>query len=539
MRRPSLLLVGILLLGAAWVCAQARRPPLPSEPISAVSDGNPVRNVWLIQIENNPCLSLRDIQRLAGGRVAWRRLSREVSLIRDGQTISFTLDASTAVVDGRPIPLDVPVRWWTGQAYIPLSFLLSSAFRSFAGADISWEPQLKILASTPIPAVSSPRFSSQTGRTRVIFDVAPRVDYRVLKQAEGLLLLRFFGGRSGVRERLEVQDPLINAVDILPRNRSTDVVFYFGGKAGPPRVLLEEEPRRVTVEVSRSDAPDPAVETPVPWNAPVLLPAPMTKAPEKTSPPTKNGAARKDPMTAALSPLRVIVVDPGHGGRDVGAVGRRGTLEKDINLLIAKEIARALREEGGYEVHLTRTTDDFVSLKDRADFANNVKADLFISVHCNAALTSRSNGFEVYFLSEKATDDASAAVARRENASLELEGPVDKVQAKAAQLLWSLAKTQDLNESSEVAALVEKHAQGTLEVTPRGVKQAGFYVLKWARMPAVLVESAFITNPKEEKLLRSSRYVDGIVKTVVSGVKDYERRKVQARLGKNGASGGT
>jgi N-acetylmuramoyl-L-alanine amidase len=526
-----------------------------------MTDGRLVSNVLLVQIENAPCLSLRDVQRLVGGRVSWRRMAREVSLVRGGKSTDFTLDTTTAVVDGRAIALDASVRFWTGQAYVPVTLLLTPPFQAFAEATILFDSSRKILSVTPVPEVSSPRFTAQPDRARVVFDLGTRVDYRVLHQGDGQLYLRLFGGRTGPRERLQVQNPLITAVDILPRDHSTDVIFYLGESGGRPFVTLEESPRRLTVEVRKGEnAPDdaagiPAESGPVPVDAdpgtllpvaatPVPIPAPAvpgrvidrSKKKEKDAEaPTPVPAASAE--EAALSPVHLIVIDPGHGGQDVGAVGRRGTLEKDVNLAVSRALAEALRETGRYDVRMTREGDQFVSLQDRAEFANKVEADLFISVHSNAALSSASNGFEIYFLSERASDDSAAAVARRENASLELEGPADKVQAKLAQMLWSLAKTEDLNESSELAALVHKHAKETLEVPARGVKQAGFYVLKWAKMPAVLVEGAFITNPKEEKLLRSSRYQDKIVRTVLAGVRDYERRKVQARLGKPAAGG--
>jgi N-acetylmuramoyl-L-alanine amidase len=352
---------------------------------------------------------------------------------------------------------------------------------------------------------------------------------------------------------------LITSVDIMPRSHSTDVLFSLAGGAGRPFITLQEDPRRLQVEVrAGEDAPESAATAPagdiptVPVDAdpPTLMPVTVTPAAVPVlgalkAPETRRTAKKRakpsaaDEADLALSPVRVIVIDPGHGGADVGAVGRGGTLEKDINLSVSKALADELNAAGRYEVHLTREGDQFVSLQDRAEFANKLKADLFISVHSNAALASSSNGFEIYFLSERASDEGAAAVARRENASMELEGPADKVQAKLAQMLWSLAKTQDLNESSELAALVHGHAQKELEVPARGVKQAGFYVLKWAKMPAVLVESAFITNPKEEKLLRSARYQDKVVSAVVAGIREYERRKVQARLGKNAPSGGS
>lgn len=557
----ALFLVGAWTLAPVCLQAQARRPPLPTEAVAAVADGQAVRGIALVQVEKTPCLSLRDVQRLVGGRITWKRMAREAVLVRDGREARFTLDAPAATVDGVPVPLATPVRWWTGQAYVPLPLLLTPAFQSFAGATIQWNESAKMLMVAPVPDVSSPRFTAQNNLVRVSFDLGPRVDYRVLRQDEGTLFLRLFGGRAGPRERLEVQNPLLTAVDILPRARSTDIVFSLAEGAGRPFVTLQDNPRRLTVEVhAGTSAPSPApateeggeeeggeetapsvpaVAAPVPVLMPVSPdPLLLDDGEETEAAPVKKTAPSA--AVAALSPIRVIVVDPGHGGKDAGAVGKKGTLEKDVNLAIAKALAKALRSAGGYEVRLTRTTDEFISLQDRAEFANKIKADLFISVHCNAALSRSSKGFEIYFLSERSTDDAAAAVARRENASIELEGPADKVQAKVAQLLWSLAKTETLNDASELAALVHKHAQKELDdVDTRGVKQAGFYVLKWAQMPAVLVESAFITNPKEESLLRSSQYINRLIGTVVRGVQEYERRKTQARLGKAGGAGGS
>jgi len=197
-----------------------------------------------------------------------------------------------------------------------------------------------------------------------------------------------------------------------------------------------------------------------------------------------------------------------------------------------------LNAEGRFRVILTRSDDRFLTLQERSSIANKAKADLFISVHCNAALNAASNGFEIYFLSEKATDDEAAAVARRENAVIELEGLGGKARGKVEELLWALARNEHINESSTVAAHIARQADKRLGSLNRGVKQAGFYVLRGTAMPAVLVESAFITNPKEEGLLRSARYQQRIVDAVYAGLLDYEKRKIQARLAHPPPSGG-
>jgi N-acetylmuramoyl-L-alanine amidase len=204
-------------------------------------------------------------------------------------------------------------------------------------------------------------------------------------------------------------------------------------------------------------------------------------------------------------------------------------MEKDINLELAKTFAAALERDGRFRVVLTRSDDTFIPLEERTRIANEKKADLFVSFHCNAALSDQSNGFEIYFLSEKATDDAAAATARRENAVVELEGVAGKAKMQVQRLLWSMAKNETMNESSELAALVNQRMKDVDDVAARGVRQANFFVLRGANMPAVLVESAFITHKREEKLLRSRSYQSRLVQAVHSGLMDYEKRLIQSR----------
>lgn len=244
---------------------------------------------------------------------------------------------------------------------------------------------------------------------------------------------------------------------------------------------------------------------------PAPAPAPIPAVPEKPV----------LPVPAEHHRVRRIVIDPGHGGKDSGAVGARGTMEKAINLEMAEELAEILRQKD-YEVLLTRTDDTFVPLEERARMANRFKADLFISLHCNASLSSHLKGFEVYFLSEKASDPHADAVARSENASLALEEK--PVSSGVRHLLRSLAKNVYINESSECGTLIDRHVARQMSQPHLGVKQAKFYVLRGAEMPALLIESAFLSNPSEEKLLKSSRYRRQLMTAVELAITEYNRR---------------
>jgi N-acetylmuramoyl-L-alanine amidase len=221
------------------------------------------------------------------------------------------------------------------------------------------------------------------------------------------------------------------------------------------------------------------------------------------------------------------VIDPGHGGIDPGAVGKKGLYEKDANLSIARRLQALIKDSLGVTAVLSRESDVYLSLKERTDLANRMTADLFISVHNNASpKSSKSRGFETYFLSEARTDEARA-VAAIENASLKFDG-VEAPKNEIEYILYDLAQNAFLQESNSLAEFVQNSAEGLLSIPARGVSQAGFYVLRGAFMPAVLVECAFISNPDEEKLLKTEDFKAKLAYCIFSGLKayvmDYERR---------------
>ncbi|MEO0085834.1 MAG: N-acetylmuramoyl-L-alanine amidase [candidate division WOR-3 bacterium] len=225
--------------------------------------------------------------------------------------------------------------------------------------------------------------------------------------------------------------------------------------------------------------------------------------------------------------IRKIVLDPGHGGPDPGAVGRQGTQEKAIVLDVAKRLKRRL-EEKGFEVRLTRDSDVHVPLVERCRMANGLKPDLFISVHANAAPNREACGFEVYFLSEAKTD-WDRAVAARENAAFAEELPDSSLAKDALGLILAdLAQNEFLVESSELALAIQESAVRAGRVKDRGVRQANFHVLRNNYMPAVLVECGFLTNRTEEKLLRQGEHREKLARGIASGVIEfaqaYERR---------------
>ncbi|MCX7929569.1 MAG: N-acetylmuramoyl-L-alanine amidase [Chlorobi bacterium] len=223
-----------------------------------------------------------------------------------------------------------------------------------------------------------------------------------------------------------------------------------------------------------------------------------------------------------------IVLDPGHGGADIGTIGVRGTYEKHITLALAQRVTQYVRKMlPSVRVVLTRHDDRFVELHRRGKIANQNGGKLFISLHCNAAPTKPhpARGIEVYVLSPARTDQA-AAVASRENASIRFESDSIQYSALSAQqhIVASVAQQGFLELSHLCAAILDSMITHRLGTVSRGVQSAGFLVLVGASMPAVLLEVGFLSNPDEEKLLRSAAYRDKLALTIAHGIAQYVRQ---------------
>jgi len=226
--------------------------------------------------------------------------------------------------------------------------------------------------------------------------------------------------------------------------------------------------------------------------------------------------------------IHVIVVDPGHGGEEAGAKGPSGLLEKEVTLDVARRVKAGLKRRLGVEVILTRESDRDLALDDRTALANHHRADLFLSIHANASQSAQIGGAETYFLSYQATDDEARTLAALENNSVGLEKPTGNNDLEL--ILWDLAQSQYLEESSELALTIQDNLNELLGIRSRGIKQAPFRVLMGATMPAVLGEVGFITNQEEERQLSQSEYRDRIADALIDSVATFKQR-MERRLG--------
>ena len=216
----------------------------------------------------------------------------------------------------------------------------------------------------------------------------------------------------------------------------------------------------------------------------------------------------------------VVVIDPGHGGKDPGAIGFNGTFEKNINLLFAK-IMRSVLSSSNIKVKLTRTDDRYLYLRERINFAEKLKADLFISIHADASKNKKASGFSIFSLSDKASDKEAKKLAQRENNSDFIGGlKIRHSDPLIKDNLIKIFQRQTMNESSKIANIVMKNIK-KLSINNRGHRNAGFVVLKSLTTPSILLELGFITNKKEEKLLNDKRYLIKISKIISLSIFNY------------------
>lgn len=363
------------------------------------------------------------------------------------------------------------------------------------------------------------RYVSSRSYTRVIMDLSWRIKYEthVLKEnpSKGLpprIYVDLLGARlaSDVKRKIVVQDRLLQQVRVGQFNSDVVRMVLDMKSLGDHRAFLLPSPFRLVMDVhGKGNGGRPRVAK----KRSDTRPGQQKKG--------RNGKAR-------TSRIRKIVLDPGHGGKDPGAIGVNGIAEKDIVLTLAKELAKKLRKKMDVEVILTRERDIFVPLEERTAFANVRNADLFVSLHINASRNRRLRGIESYYL-DNATDEATIRLAAREN------GTSRRNISDLQFILSDLTQNSKLEDSIGLAhhlqsSLVSHMGTKYRRVKDLGVKKGLFYVLVGARMPSVLLELFFVTNRFEGRALARESFQNAIVEALYRGIKKYEASAVGRNL---------
>ena len=357
--------------------------------------------------------------------------------------------------------------------------------------------------------LSQIRYTSSESYTRVMLELSSDVRYEahVVKEdpSKGLPP-RIYVDLAGSRLGAEAKQPLVIQSGLLRQVRAAQFspevvrVVLDMNSLGDYRTFVMSDPYRLVIDIQGQESAEKV--------------ALIEKKPAPASPPSKT--IKPPPLPA----LRKIVLDPGHGGRDPGAVGVDGIAEKDIVLSVAKKLAERLKTELGMEVLLTRKDDTFIPLPDRTAIANAEDADLFISLHVNASPNPEARGIETYYL-DNTNDEAAVRLAARENGIAR-----DKI-SDLQFILSDMVQNLKLEDSITLAhrlhgSVVSQVGRRYGEVRDLGVKKAQFYVLVGARMPSVLVEMFFVTNKSEGRSLAKEAYQDAIVDALFDGIKKYQ-----------------
>ena len=279
-----------------------------------------------------------------------------------------------------------------------------------------------------------------------------------------------------------------------------------------------EKKRQLVIDFYELTAP-PAAEA-AGMEAQQVPPEPEKK--EETPPAVEAALPPVEGSPGAAKGIRTIVIDPGHGGLEVGAKGKFGTLEKDVTLAISLRLKALIEKNLAFHVELTRDRDMDVTLENRAAIANNHRAELFISIHANSSYRRNANGSETFFLSLNATDEEARRLAYLENNSADLDKPLaTENKDDIMMILWDMAQSAYLKQSQRLAEIIQDELNSLLGTKDRGIKQAPFKVLTGVACPAVLVEAAFISNPEEERDLVQEAFQENVAQAIYRGLVSY------------------
>jgi N-acetylmuramoyl-L-alanine amidase len=393
--------------------------------------------------------------------------------------------------------LRTPTRYDAGFVMVPLEFMLEVASH-YTPRTFTWDEEAMRLDVEGLGYnVAGIDFQTSQNQTVATIDLTEPLLYHTDTSTPGLVRLKLYGGRIDARSfGIREVHGLVEGVRAEQSERDAFLYFDIDRDTKRLRVERNEDPQQLRVILEKGDLPDiPDVG----FEGSVEI--------------IDDAAVERRSFE-----IERVVIDPGHGGIDHGKVGgSTGLLEKDVNLARAVAMKDRIEEELGAAVVLTRESDELVALRRRTEIANEAEGDLFISVHCNSWFSERTGGFEAYFLSP-ARGESERALARFENAAGGGPNPNEAARGDVDFILWDLVQNRYITESSAFAEFVQRAMDERLGIRNRGVKQANFVVLQGAKMPAVLIETAFLSNPAEEALLGEADFHREVAAGVVEAI---------------------
>ena len=480
----------LMLIAGLWlVSAQA-----PSLTVIARDGRKPLP---LTTINNQDYVAVDDINTAFATTTREDRLAGGLTMTARGRSIVLTENQNVVSVAGRLVTLPSPPVRRDGRWFVPAEFLpraLSSALD--VRLDLRRSARLLIVGDLRVPRVVA-RVDAGANNVAVTFDITPNTETRVNAQP-GRLIVQFDA------DALDLSIPLVPAQGFVQGIAAGDT---------PSTIVLTLGPRysQHRVTSSQADAGSGRVTIDLPAATTDVAPIPVPPAP---APDTRLVIPTQGPSTG----LRTVVIDPGHGGDQHGTEGTKGTLEKEITLSVSRRLRTLIETRLGLKVFLTREDDRTMEPDERSAFANNHKADVFLSIHANSAVRPTVKGAEVYYLTVERADEEARKRAEGNAATLPALGGGSRA---IDLILWETAQARYLEQSATLAGYIEQSLRPRVEMSPRAVQQAPFRVLVGANMPAALVEIGYLSNPEQETQLTTAAYQDQVALALLDALTKF------------------
>lgn len=408
-------------------------------------------------------------------------------------------------------------------------FKIHKLFKSCIKYRISWilylVSSIAVLYLSPLSAETKSyiRYFPYPDYTRIVVETTQEVIFSTGSLSEPeRIFIDINHELSGIQKEFNLKDSIVKKIRTgFPQKGLTRIVIDLNGKANY-MVFPLYEPFRIVIDVIAKRSEDTVSKTgqtnSQQGSQQIADSSGQQQDSEIGIQETQNATTQK--TFPSLSKKPRVVIDPGHGGHDPGAIGKNGLKEKDVNLDIALKVKEILKDE--FEIFMTREKDVFISLDERTALANSKNADLFISIHTNSNRKKNINGIETYFLNWTDDEEALKVAARENGISLKAMKNFSNFIDLIRMDLEAQAKRED---SMKLAATIHGELKENLDRPSNGIKKGPFYVLYTAKMPCVLLEVSYISNPVEERLLSSSAYREKLARAIAKGIRRYFERK--------------
>jgi N-acetylmuramoyl-L-alanine amidase len=486
--------------------------------ITYMKNGVYAGKIGTYSLNGVPYLNASEASKLIGGKIYWYPVSGKLLLQIKGNKVVFFMKSDSVMINDEKQEFPNPLIVRGGKAFLALEFFVSKQFAEAFGFRLEYNKATGSLGAQRDVNITSINYFSYQDKTRIVVYMEEPLELQTTQKENNLFKVTILGGVIAGEEKIKIGDGTVRGVDLLQENKMARLVIDPDDNFGGVNVFKLTDPDRVVIDVAKQKN---SIHQSIngSGNAPEIIPP--APPPGWQGADVSSGALNiPDKMVLDRSARKKVVIDAGHGGKDPGGKKLFGLKEKEMNLLVAKELYEQLKGEEMFDVTLTRDSDEFIPLADRSVIANNAKADIFISIHANASRDRREKGFEIYFMSEKASDPWAAEVADYENSVIGLEDGAGQSDP-AAMLLHSMARNEYLNEGGRLAGFITAEMEKRTPFVNRGVKQAAFYVLRGTYSPGVLVEMGFMTNSSDQKHLNDKSTRKKIANAVYRGVMKY------------------